>query len=93
MATNAIKMTDYLYEAEQYDGEKYITFFDLRDELFYELTSIYAFDDLNTGMRITKISCEGMHCHYIGWQPNMVIEFANENGDIIYGGQYPQWNH
>ena len=35
MATNAIKMTDYFYEAEYYDGEKFITFFDSRDELFY----------------------------------------------------------
>ena len=93
MARNAVKMTDYFYETEYDDGEKYITFFDSKDELFYELAKIYAFDDLDTGMKVTKIVYEGMRCHYIGWQPDMVIEFANENGDIIYGGEFPQWDH
>lgn len=93
MARNAVKMTDYFYETEYDDGEKYIIFFDTKNELFYELAKIYAFDDLDTGMKITKIVYEGMHCHYIGWQPDMVIEFANENGDIIYGGEFPQWDH
>ena len=93
MARNAVKVTDYFYETKFDDGEKYITFFDTKDELFYELASIYAFNDLDIGMRVTKIVYEGMQCHYIGWQPDMVIEFANENGDIIYGGQFPEWDH
>jgi len=93
MARNAVKMTDYFYETEYDDGERYITFFDTKDELFYELAKLYAFNDLDTGMEVTKIVCEGKPCYYTGWQPDMVIEFANENGDIIYGGQFPEWDH
>lgn len=94
MARNVVKRTDYFYEEEFDDNERYLVFFDTKDELFYELAKIYAFDDLDTGMRVTEIICEGMLCHYTGWQPDMVIEFAyNESGEVIWSGQFPQWDH
>lgn len=94
MARNAVRMTNYFYEAEYDDGEKYITFFDTKDELFYELAKFYAFDDLDTGMGITEIICEGKSCYYIGWQPDMVIKFAyEEGGETVWSGQFPEWDH
>ena len=92
MARNAVKVTDYFYETEYDDGEKYITFFDTKDELFYEVAKFYAFDDLDTGMKVTSIYCEGP-CWYTGYQPDMVIEFDNIDGKIIWSGQFPEWDH
>lgn len=92
MARNAVKMTDYFYETEYDDGEKYITFFDTKDELFYEAAKLTAFDDLDTGMSITEIVCEGRNCYYAGWQPDMVIEFLNDEG-VVWSGQFPEWDH
>lgn len=94
MTRNAVRMTEYFYETEYDDGEKYITFFDSKNELFYELAKIYAFDDLDTGMRVTEIRCEGALCHYTGWQPGIVIEFAhNGSGKVVWSGQFPEWDH
>lgn len=94
MARNAVKMTNYFYETTYDDGEKYITFFDTKDELFYELAKIYAFDDLDIGMGVTEIICEGSNCYYRGWQPDMVIEFAyEESGETVWSGQFPEWDH
>lgn len=100
MARNAARMTDYFYEVEYDDGERYIIFFDTKHELFCELAKIYAFDDLDTGMEIIRIYCEGEPCYYTGWQPDMVIEFAalnfaelSEPNRIVWSGQFPQWDH
>lgn len=94
MARNAVKRTDYFFEETFDDNERYLVFFDTKDELFYELAKIYAFNDLDTGMRVTEIVCEGMLCHYTGWQPDMVIEFAwNTNGETVWSGQFPEWDH
>ena len=59
MARHPVKMTDYYFEETFDDGEKFIVFFDTPEEMFYEAAKFYAFDDLDTGMKITKISCEG----------------------------------
>lgn len=93
MARNAVRMTEYFYETEYDDGEKYITFFDSKDELFYELAKIYAFDDLDTGMKVTRIYCENKPCYYTGWQSDMVIEFVNDEERTIWIGQFPEWDH
>ena len=94
MARNAVKVTDYYFEEIFDDGEKFIVFFDTAEEMFYEAAKFYAFDDLDTGMRITKISCEGDLCHYLGYQPDMVIEFVwNTNGETVWSGQFPEWDH
>ena len=93
MARNAVKMTDYYIEETFDDGEKYIVFFDTEEEMFYEAARFYAFNDLDTGMEITKIVCEGRNCYYTGWQPDMVIEFVNDDEEIIWSGQFPQWDH
>lgn len=92
MARNVVKVTDYYFEETFDDGEKFIVFFDTAEEMFYEAARFYAFSDLDTGMRITRIVCEGRNCHYTGWQPDMVIEFANDK-EIVWGGQFPQWDH
>lgn len=94
MARHVVEVTDYYFEEEFDDNERFIVFFDTAEEMFYEAARFYAFNDLDTGMRITKISCEGALCHYTGYQPDMVIEFAyNESGEIIWSGQFPQWDH
>lgn len=94
MARNAVKMTDYYFEETFDDGEKFIVFFDTPEEMFYEAAKFYAFDDLDTGMKITKISCEGDLCHYVGYQLDMLIEFVwDDSGETVWSGQFPEWDH
>ena len=94
MARHPVKMTDYYFEETFDDGEKFIVFFDTPEEMFYEAAKFYAFDDLDTGMKITKISCEGDLCHYVGYQLDMLIEFVwDDSGETVWSGQFPEWDH
>lgn len=43
---------------------------------------------------VEEIVYDGEPCHYTGWQPGMVIEFASDiTGEIVYSGSFPEWDH
>lgn len=60
---------------------------------FRTLAERVAFNDC-TDEVLDEIVWEGRHVHYVGWQPGMVIEFADdETGEIVYSGAFPEWDH
>ena len=65
----------------------------LRRAFFRHVAELFAFNDCyDEG--VDEIVWDGRHVHYTGWQPGMVLEFADdETGEIIYSGCFPEWDH
>ena len=60
---------------------------------FRKVAELFAFNDCYD-LGVDEIVYNGRHIHYTGWQPSMVIEFADdETGEIVYSGCFPEWDH
>ena len=59
---------------------------------FAELAHTLAFSDCSDE-EVILIIYEGKEVHYVGWQPDMLYEFADEAGNIIWSNSFPQWDH
>ena len=57
------------------DGNELVNYINMSD-CHGEQWRIFAIDEFGV---VTPI-------HYVGWQPNCVIEFANEAGEIVLSG-------
>lgn len=53
-----------------------IEYVDMSDCYDYEDYEIWDMSEFGKAKRI----------HYVGWQPNCLIEFADENGEIVLSG-------
>ena len=62
------------------------------NQWFAELAHTLAFSDCSDE-EVILIIYEGKEIHYVGWQPDMLYEFADEAGNIIYSNSFPQWDH
>ena len=62
------------------------------NEWFTELANTLAFLDCSDE-EVILIIYEGKEIHYVGWQPDMLYEFADEAGNIIWSNSFPQWDH
>lgn len=89
-----VTVTNYYIEWYDYeDDTKFLTFCESEAELFYKASKLYAFDDC-APITIKTIVCNGVDCKYVGWQPGMVYEFYDcETKEIIYHGEFPEWDH
>lgn len=61
--------------------------------LCYTASQFYAWSDCDDTYSIDEIMCDGEALYYKGWQPNMLFEFIDCNGTIIYSANFPQWDH
>lgn len=59
---------------------------------FKRLAHTIAFDDC-TDERVLFITYEGKEIHYVGWQPGMLYEFADDEGNTIWSQAFPEWDH
>ena len=59
---------------------------------FAELAHTLAFSDCSDE-KVILIIYEGKEIHYVGWQPDMLYEFTDEAGNIIWSNSFPQWDH
>ena len=82
----------YTYETAERDV--YVKNFDLvgMNEFFREVSNIIAFDDC-TGFSIISIKFDGKEIEYAGWQPCMKFEFKDLDGNTVWVGQFPEWDH
>ena len=62
------------------------------NQWFAELARTLAFSDCSDE-EVILIIYEGKEIHYVGWQPDMLYEFADEAGNIIWSNSFPQWDH
>ena len=62
------------------------------DKFFCEISKRIAFDDL-TNETVTEIYWRGMKVEYKGWQRGMKFEYATQNGETVWVGEFPHWDH
>lgn len=70
-------------------NEKY--FVDVNSMLVYA-SSLICFSDC-ADEEILSIRSGAHNIEYVGWQPNMVYEFVDETGNIIFSRSFPNWEH
>ena len=61
--------------------------------LCHKASEFYAWSDYDNTYEIVEIMCNGKKLRYLGWQPDMLFEFVNEDGDVVYSANFPQWEH
>lgn len=62
------------------------------DKFFSEVSNIVAFGDC-TDYTVTDIRFDGKEVHYAGWQPKMVYEYKNLDGNTVWVANFPEWDH
>ena len=72
-------------------GDVSVKVFENKDAAFRFAAKVIAFDDC-TDERVDDICCGDKHYHYTGWQPGMVMEFADEDGNFVWGSCFPEWD-
>ena len=87
-----INYTSYVVQSE--DGFYIVSPNDSKgiNAWFAELAHTLAFSDCSDE-EVVLIIYEGKELHYVGWQPNMLYEFADEEGNIVWSNSFPQWDH
>ena len=59
---------------------------------FRKLAHTICFADCSDE-QVIFISYEGKELHYTGWKPNMLMEFADAEGNVIWAEEFPEWDH
>ena len=62
------------------------------DMFFYKVSKRIAFDDL-ADETVQKIYFRGKEVEYAGWQPGMKCEFTDLDGNSVWVGYFPEWDH
>lgn len=62
------------------------------DIWFNRLANTIAFDDCS-GEEVIFIMHKGKEIHYDGWKPLMLMEFADNNGNVVFSQAFPEWDH
>ena len=87
----------YITLRDRNDGEVQVRHFDDTDEGLNEMltlaSKIYCFDDCDDTWEVMSIVYKNQDLHYTGWQPGMVFKYANDDGEVVWGGAFPHWDH
>ena len=62
------------------------------DAFFREVSNIIAFGDCN-GDTVVHIFFDGKPIEYAGWQPNMLFEYKDIDGETVWYRSFPEWDH
>jgi hypothetical protein len=62
------------------------------DQFFTKVSKRIAFDDIDD-ITVQKIYFRGKEVEYAGWQPGMKYEYKDLNGNTIWVGEFPEWDH
>ena len=62
------------------------------DQFFTKVSKRIAFDDLSDET-VQKIYYKGKEVEYAGWQPCMKYEYTDLDGNTIWVGNFPEWDH
>ena len=76
------------------DGDAHCETFSnlIEDQFFTKVSKKIAFDDLDD-ITVQKIYYKGKEVEYMGWQPNMRFEYQDLDGNTVWIGEFPEWDH
>jgi hypothetical protein len=85
----------YIELRDRETGEIEYRYFEKGDigALCYKASQLYAWADCDDTYEVVGVMCDGEALYYKGWQPNMLFEFYDCNGTIVYSANFPQWDH
>lgn len=81
---------------DRYDGEVIVKCFEPkeRDIMMREVSKHICFSDCDDTFVITNIIYGGRELQYAGWKPCMLMEYVdNFTGEVVWSGQFEQWDH
>ena len=62
------------------------------DYFFTKVSKKICFDDLDDST-VHKIYYKGKEVEYTGWQPGMKYEYKDLDGNTVWVGYFPEWDH
>ena len=62
------------------------------DYFFTRVSRKIAFDDIED-ITVQKIYFKGKEVTYAGWQPGMKYEYQDLDGNTVWVGYFPEWDH
>ena len=82
------------YKYRTGEGDVYTKTYDIvtMDKFFHDVSNIIAFDDC-TNYTVTSIVFDGKEFQYAGWQPCMKFEYKDLDGNTVWVGEFPEWDH
>ena len=63
-----------------------------KNQFFTKVSRMIAFDDLDD-TTVQKIYYKGKEVEYAGWQPCMRFEYKDLDGNTVWVGEFPEWDH
>ena len=99
MSENKARVIPYSIVYHYYDdvldtNTCYIRYFETEGEMYYWAARFYAFHDLDDSMEIDAMYNSGREFVYVGWQPDMLIEFVDKATRIpVYAAEFPELDH
>ena len=93
-AINYDDFTPSWYIYADYEGNVYAKHFGNIDEAFFftNVSKKICYDDCNDE-RVLKIYYKGKEVEYVGWQPKMKYEYKDLDGNTVWVGEFPEWDH
>lgn len=94
-AINFDDLTPSWYIYTDREGNAYSQVFkgDMSDDFFFgNVSKKICFDDLDDET-VQKIYFKGKEVIYAGWQPGMKYEYKDLDGNTVWVGYFPEWDH
>ena len=82
----------YIYTDCDGDAHDVVYGYDNTNAFFTDVSKRIAFDDYS-GETVQKIFYKGKEVEYAGWQPCMKFEYKDLDGNIVWVGEFPEWDH
>lgn len=86
-------MNNYCILIDTETHKKEVRTFDTPTALFVYASRLYCFDDLDDTYTIAEMAADGVPVSYVGWQPGMVFEYEDEQCNIVWSCDFPDWDH
>lgn len=62
------------------------------DRFFRDISKMICFDDIEP-RTVVEIVWHGKKVFYRGWKPGMLYQYEDENGELVWEGHFPEWDH
>ena len=82
----------YIYTDD--DGEPHCVTYGYEDsgKFFTDVSRKIAYSDCS-GENVQKIYHKGKEIEYVGWQFGMRFEYQDLDGETVWSGSFPEWDH
>ena len=92
---NYDNLTPSWYIYADFEGSAYSVTFDGevdKDFFFTQVSRRICFDDIED-ITVQKIYFRGREVEYAGWCPGMRYEYKDLDGNTVWIGYFPEWDH